>query len=267
MIEKTDSDDLHQLPGQSNIAEICDLSIGARTIEQASAKFAELLATQQLALLFHAIYDIRQEQTARNIYVDLPDRVIKMCEQFDSRLGCPAVQQARRLQNVFDAVGFDYPDKADFAGLRYIQELRNLGYAEIAVVPIFAAEEMHIFFVGSNYSGAQDAIHQHLYSTAGQFVASVLIRFALDGSSVGKSGLKPGNSNRKTLSERETRCLFLCSQGKSNFEISKSIDLSEHTVNHILNAAYTKLGAANRTDAVTRAISMGLIELQSHDDV
>lgn len=262
MIEPTNSDECRQLPGQSNIAEICDLAVGATTIEEASAKFASVLASQQLDLLFHAIYDTRQQQPARNIYVALPQSVVAMCSQFSPCKGCPAVQQARKSHQVFDAVGFDYPDKADFAGLRYIQELKSLGYGEIAVVPIFAAQEMHIFFVGSNYRDAQEAVHQHLHSTTGQFVASVFIRFSLDHKRQDKSVIQPGNTNQVTLSEREIRCLLLCAKGNSNHEISREIGLSEHTVNHILNAVYRKLGAANRTDAVARAISRGLIELQ-----
>ena len=261
MIEPTNSDECRQLPGQSNIAEICDLAVSAKTIEEASSKFAALLASQQLDLLFHAIYDTGQEQPAQNIYVALPKSVVAMCGQFCPCKGCPAVQQARKSQQVFDAVGFDYPDKADFAGLRYIQELKGLGYDELVVVPIFAAQEMHIFFVGSNYKDVQEAVHQHLHSTAGQFVASIFIRFALDPKRPGRSGLQPGNADRLALSEREIRCLLLCAKGKSNHEISKEIGLSEHTVNHILNAVYKKLGAANRTDAVARAISKGLIDL------
>lgn len=61
------------------------------------------------------------------------------------------------------------------------------------------------------------------------------------------------------LTKGERRVLIWCAKGKTSFEISKIIDLSQHTVNHYLNSAVKKLEASNRTHAVAKAIVEGII--------
>ena len=48
--------------------------------------------------------------------------------------------------------------------------------------------------------------------------------------------------------------------GKTSGEIAAILKLSGHTVNHYLSAACQKLGAVNRTHAVSKALRAGLIE-------
>lgn len=62
-----------------------------------------------------------------------------------------------------------------------------------------------------------------------------------------------------SLTEREVECLNWTSAGKTSAEISEILKLSEHTVNHYLNRATRKLDAVNRTQAVAKAIRIGLI--------
>lgn len=61
------------------------------------------------------------------------------------------------------------------------------------------------------------------------------------------------------LTPREIDCLRWCSRGKTNWEISRILDLSERTVEHYLSRANRKLGTTNRTQAVARALKLGLI--------
>ncbi|MCO5731127.1 LuxR family transcriptional regulator [Rhizobium sp. SSA_523] len=63
-----------------------------------------------------------------------------------------------------------------------------------------------------------------------------------------------------TVSERELDCLNWTAVGKTSAEIADILDLSEHTVNHYLNRATRKLDAVNRTQAVAKAIKLGLIK-------
>lgn len=64
-----------------------------------------------------------------------------------------------------------------------------------------------------------------------------------------------------TLSPREREVLQWCAAGKTSSAIADSLSISEHTVlTHIANAC-RKLGASNRTAAVARAMSAGLISL------
>jgi len=61
------------------------------------------------------------------------------------------------------------------------------------------------------------------------------------------------------LTPRETECLKWAAAGKSEWEISQILGISEHTAErHLLNAK-TRLGAVNRVQAVAEAIRLGLI--------
>lgn len=63
-----------------------------------------------------------------------------------------------------------------------------------------------------------------------------------------------------SLTEREIECLNWTSAGKTSAEISEILLVSEHTVNHYLNRATRKLDAVNRTQAVAKALRLGLIK-------
>ncbi len=61
------------------------------------------------------------------------------------------------------------------------------------------------------------------------------------------------------LTERERAVLSWVAAGKSSWEIGRILAISEHTVNSHIERAVTKLGAANRPEAVAKAILLDLI--------
>ena len=63
------------------------------------------------------------------------------------------------------------------------------------------------------------------------------------------------------LTPRELEVLALVADGLPNKAIAGRLGISEHTVKFHLNAILSKLGAQSRTEAVTRAMRMGLITL------
>ena len=63
------------------------------------------------------------------------------------------------------------------------------------------------------------------------------------------------------LTPRERVVLGLLARGKQNKEIAAELDISERTVKFHLSAIYAKLGAGNRTEAVTTALQLGLVEI------
>src|SRR5690348_5027600 len=65
------------------------------------------------------------------------------------------------------------------------------------------------------------------------------------------------------LTEREKECLLWAAEGKTGWEIANIINISERTVTFHLQNAAQKLGVVNRQQAISRALSMGLIEPQS----
>jgi DNA-binding CsgD family transcriptional regulator len=69
-------------------------------------------------------------------------------------------------------------------------------------------------------------------------------------------------SRHQLLTEREKECLFWACEGKTAWEMSKIINVSERTVIFHLTSATKKLGAANRQHAVAKAIMYGLVKPQ-----
>lgn len=66
-------------------------------------------------------------------------------------------------------------------------------------------------------------------------------------------------SATEDLSEKELEVLRLMAGGFSNREISNTIHKSEGTVKNQVSSILDKLGVRDRTQAVLRAINMGLI--------
>jgi DNA-binding NarL/FixJ family response regulator len=64
-----------------------------------------------------------------------------------------------------------------------------------------------------------------------------------------------------TLSPREREVLRRMATGASNAAIARGLGISENTVRNHVHAVLAKLGAANRTDAVTLAARRGLVEI------
>ena len=61
------------------------------------------------------------------------------------------------------------------------------------------------------------------------------------------------------LTDRELEVLQLLAQGKANKQIALALAISEHTVKFHVSSIYTKLGAANRTEAVRLGVRRGLV--------
>jgi DNA-binding CsgD family transcriptional regulator len=64
---------------------------------------------------------------------------------------------------------------------------------------------------------------------------------------------------RKPLSPRETDALTFLALGYSRAQIADMLDISEHTLRVYIESARFKLGAMNSTQAVARALTLGLI--------
>lgn len=69
----------------------------------------------------------------------------------------------------------------------------------------------------------------------------------------------------EALTEREMDVLHLLAQGKTNKEIAAVLFISERTVKFHISSILGKLGAGNRTEAVTIAAQRGLIRLTGQD--
>lgn len=73
--------------------------------------------------------------------------------------------------------------------------------------------------------------------------------------------LKSNNATSATsISKRELECLRLTAAGRTSEDIARILGLSVHTANQYMTTVATKLDAVNRTQAVAKAIRLGLIE-------
>ncbi|HEM47250.1 MAG TPA: response regulator transcription factor, partial [Alphaproteobacteria bacterium] len=70
-----------------------------------------------------------------------------------------------------------------------------------------------------------------------------------------------GQALEEALTSRETEVLQLLADGLTNRAIGQALGISEHTVKFHVNAVLGKLGAQSRTEAVVRAMRLGLILL------
>ena len=61
------------------------------------------------------------------------------------------------------------------------------------------------------------------------------------------------------LSPREREVLALLARGQSNRQIAEQLFVTEHTAKYHVASLFNKLGATNRTEAVSRAIALGLL--------
>ena len=64
----------------------------------------------------------------------------------------------------------------------------------------------------------------------------------------------------EALSPREHEVLQLMARGLKNKEIAAELIIGERTVKFHVSSILGKLGAGNRTEAVTMALQQGLIE-------
>ncbi len=65
----------------------------------------------------------------------------------------------------------------------------------------------------------------------------------------------------ESLTAREVQVLELLAEGLPNKAIAERLSISDQTVKFHVSSISGKLGAANRTDAVRRAVRRGLVTL------
>jgi DNA-binding CsgD family transcriptional regulator len=64
------------------------------------------------------------------------------------------------------------------------------------------------------------------------------------------------------LTPREQECLLWVTEGKTTWETSQILNISERTVTFHLQNTVDKLGVVNRQQAVARAVALGIIRPQ-----
>jgi DNA-binding CsgD family transcriptional regulator len=102
-------------------------------------------------------------------------------------------------------------------------------------------------FLGSSITLGQDALYEIHARCFSLFAAAARLR--------------PGDTGRtRAISKRELECLKLTANGYTSEAIARLLKLSVHTANQYLTQCAQKLNAVSRTQAVAKALRLGLIE-------
>ncbi len=67
------------------------------------------------------------------------------------------------------------------------------------------------------------------------------------------------------LTARQLECLERIAAGETSAEIALALGLSKRTVDHYVTHACERLGVRNRTQAVAKAVSEGMIPVAGSD--
>jgi len=94
-------------------------------------------------------------------------------------------------------------------------------------------------------------------------VASKLLRHVGQQQSREASSREAQIAHVEELTERELEVLHLLAQGMPNKEIASNLVISERTAKFHVSSIMSKLGATNRTEAVSLAAQRGLITLRA----
>lgn len=140
----------------------------------------------------------------------------------------------------------------------FMAESREFGLKSGVSFPIHSAQgefAMLSLVSGEEPDGAKDRIRE---ATSYAHLISLHIHEAVR-RAVNVVEICPG---KVRLSERETECLLWTAEGKTSWETSKILGISERTVIFHLQNSTEKLKVVNRQQAIARAVSMGLINPQ-----
>lgn len=136
------------------------------------------------------------------------------------------------------------------------QEAASFGLLHGITVPVHGSmgEVSLLSFAGRDKLPASKAAQVALLHRAQWFATHVhetTRRVALSKESVTPS--------RPQLTHRETECLRWTSEGKTAWEVSRILNISERTVVFHLQNAARKMGVHSRSHAISRAITLGFV--------
>jgi NarL family two-component system response regulator LiaR len=178
--------------------------------------------------------------------------------------GTEVIQQVGVLR--LDVVLLDL-EMPEMDGVEVLQRLREL-QPDLPVI-VFTAFDTDERIVGAVQAGARGYLLKgapraqifeaiRVVSQGGSLlqpvVASKLLRHVSDQAQEERAG-------PEALTEREMEVLGLLAQGRTNKEIALELVITERTVKFHVSSILRKLGAGNRTEAVTIAAQQGLVEL------
>jgi len=114
------------------------------------------------------------------------------------------------------------------------------------------------FYLGSARPRIDDAERTRFFGIQGDILLLAHFIHALLNTNVMGRGL-PAPSMGAALSPRENECLQLAAKGLSSRQIAAMLGIGERTVHFHISNLLSKLGVANRHEAIARAVAAGFI--------
>ena len=182
-----------------------------------------------------------------------PDNWIEHYFANDYGLNDPVMEYCR--QHVVPVQWDDAVLKCSSMGLKVMNEASEFGLKNGITVPVHAPHgEMAIFSMVLDREArlSRDVTQQAMPLI--QLFASYLHEAVRRVSELGTA-----DDGKKNLTWREQECLRWVADGKTSWEISRLLNLSERTVNFHLKNASIKLDVFNRQHAVVKAVMKGLL--------
>jgi len=177
--------------------------------------------------------------------------------------GLEAVRKVEELQPDVVLLDLEMPE---MDGVEVLKQLRG-SRPDVRVI-IFTVFDTDERILGAVQAGAKgyllkgvprdqvfDAIR--VVHAGGSLLQPVVASRLLDQISKGRDGPK----RVSTFTPRELDVLLLLAKGLQNKEIADNLSIAERTVKFHVGSILSKMGAGNRTEAVTIAVQRGLIKL------
>jgi DNA-binding NarL/FixJ family response regulator len=154
----------------------------------------------------------------------------------------------------------------DLDGVGVLRRLREAGSrTRVIVFTVFDTDDRIIAAVEAGAAGylLKGAPRAEVFAAVRTVAAGGSLLTPVAASAVLRRvrGDAPAPIAAPTLTPRERSVLEQLARGLGNKQIAATLGISERTVKFHVSAVFAKLGAGNRTEAVTRAAQAGLITL------
>ncbi|MEM9221753.1 MAG: LuxR C-terminal-related transcriptional regulator [Pseudomonadota bacterium] len=195
---------------------------------------------------------------AQNLWAaDYAPEVIKSFAKLGLSESCPIAALAAQTATPFDYVAELNACPPNGSSRWLLRALRFFGVAHAWIVPLNTVEQMR--GVTAYLKGSSPDHTAHFLSTRHD-VHLLAVAFIDAFTRINGPSRPTPAAEVPALSAREVDCLQWVARGKTNWEVSRILSISENTVRYHLKNVFRKLDATSRSSAVMRAIQAGLIE-------
>lgn len=246
---------------QIDVGHISMLLQDALSLESGLSRFADYLESKGFMQLLVVVSDISRKLEPLTLFINESGSSGSPCSEAMNVVRCPMIRKAMDIQKPFEALGARYHPQDYETVQHYNRHATSLGHREVGVIPLRLGELIYIFSIGVGKRSFGDSVRSRLIYDIVEFLSAAHVRFRKMGQ---VEALLPNVGRRKhaadNLSKREAECLTWTAMGKTTYEISIILGLSEHTINNYIACACHRLGAATRSHAVAIAIKQWLYQ-------